>query len=244
MDVFSTPSQLDGDLVTLTLLPRSRWQALLNLDVIQVCAMDRADGKVVLNSLEPSNEINPRNPLKGPNRPPSSFRLYLLSNIGLELTRNKPKTRKRPGSTKLWQAPKVYSIKNSQNYRRKADVGIGHILLLQCSQPFAADDDLFDYIKSLSPAAIDIELRSLVTLSHHRQFLHALKRRLLSHKDFEAVQTLENVFLRLHGDVLIENAELRSELEELLELQKKESDRILALLSSSLGTLAFVRDTM
>lgn len=36
VDVFSTPPQLDGDLVTLTLLPRSRWQTLLNLDVIQV----------------------------------------------------------------------------------------------------------------------------------------------------------------------------------------------------------------
>lgn len=40
-DVFSTPSQLGGDLITLTLLPRSRWQTLLNLEVIQVriCGM-------------------------------------------------------------------------------------------------------------------------------------------------------------------------------------------------------------
>ena len=34
-DVFVTPPQLDGELVTLTLLPRSRWQTLLNLEVIQ-----------------------------------------------------------------------------------------------------------------------------------------------------------------------------------------------------------------
>jgi U3 small nucleolar RNA-associated protein 21 len=34
-DVFTTPHQLDEELVTLTLLPRSRWQTLLNLDVIQ-----------------------------------------------------------------------------------------------------------------------------------------------------------------------------------------------------------------
>ncbi|THH10776.1 hypothetical protein EW145_g1083 [Phellinidium pouzarii] len=34
-DVYSTPSQLGGDLITLTLLPRSRWQTLLNLEVIQ-----------------------------------------------------------------------------------------------------------------------------------------------------------------------------------------------------------------
>jgi hypothetical protein len=35
-DVFITPEQLEDDLLTLTLLPRSRWQTLLNLDVIQV----------------------------------------------------------------------------------------------------------------------------------------------------------------------------------------------------------------
>lgn len=36
-DVFSTPPQLDGDLITLTFLPRARWQTLLHLDVIAVC---------------------------------------------------------------------------------------------------------------------------------------------------------------------------------------------------------------
>jgi U3 small nucleolar RNA-associated protein 21 len=35
-NLFVTPDQLDGELVTLTLLPRSRWQTLLNLDTIQV----------------------------------------------------------------------------------------------------------------------------------------------------------------------------------------------------------------
>lgn len=38
-DVFSTPNQLAGDLITLTLLPRARWQTLLNLDVIHVCSI-------------------------------------------------------------------------------------------------------------------------------------------------------------------------------------------------------------
>jgi UTP21-specific protein len=35
-DTFQTPVQLDSDLITLTLLPRARWQTLLNLDVITV----------------------------------------------------------------------------------------------------------------------------------------------------------------------------------------------------------------
>jgi hypothetical protein len=36
-DVFSSPDQLAEELATLTLLPRSRWQTLLKLEVIQVC---------------------------------------------------------------------------------------------------------------------------------------------------------------------------------------------------------------
>jgi len=32
--VFESPNQLDGDLITLTLLPRAKWQTLLNLEII------------------------------------------------------------------------------------------------------------------------------------------------------------------------------------------------------------------
>jgi hypothetical protein len=35
-NTFQTPVQLGGDLITLTLLPRARWQTLLNLDIITV----------------------------------------------------------------------------------------------------------------------------------------------------------------------------------------------------------------
>ena len=75
-------------------------------------------------------------------------------------------------------------------------------------------------------------------------FLTALMQRLRSHRDFEAVQAFQNVFLRIHGDVLAENPEVREELEGLMEVQKKESERVMELLASSLGTLGFVRDVL
>jgi hypothetical protein len=39
LDVYATPEQLGEELVTLTLLPRSRWQTLLNLETIHVSAV-------------------------------------------------------------------------------------------------------------------------------------------------------------------------------------------------------------
>lgn len=106
------------------------------------------------------------------------------------------------------------------------------------------DEDFFNFFKTLSPAAIDLEIRSLVSLESHRLFLNALVQRLRSHRDFEAVQAFQAVFLRIHGDVLIANEELRQDLARLQEVQKTESERMIDLLASSLGTLAFVRDTM
>jgi U3 small nucleolar RNA-associated protein 21 len=103
---------------------------------------------------------------------------------------------------------------------------------------------LFDHAKALSPAALDLELRSLVTLDALRLFINALTRRLLSHRDFEAGQALQNVFLAMHADELITNEELQPDLRRLLEVQKQESERVLGLVAASLGTLSFVRDTL
>lgn len=83
-----------------------------------------------------------------------------------------------------------------------------------------------------------------MTLDAQRLFLTALIQRLHSHRDFEAVQAFQNVFLTIHGDVLAANSEVRNELERLVEVQKKESERVLELLASSLGTLGFVRDVV
>ena len=109
---------------------------------------------------------------------------------------------------------------------------------------FYIDEGFFDYAKALSPAAMDLELRSLVSLEAMQMFLGALTCRLRSHRDFEAVQTFMNVFFRIHGDVLASNIELQDDLQTLAETQRKQSERLLELLASSLGTLSFVRDTM
>jgi U3 small nucleolar RNA-associated protein 21 len=77
-----------------------------------------------------------------------------------------------------------------------------------------------------------------------RLFMGALAGRLRARRDFEAVQTLQSVFLRTHGDVLIANAELAEALGRLRGAQRAESARVLELLAASLGTLGFVRDTM
>jgi U3 small nucleolar RNA-associated protein 21 len=74
--------------------------------------------------------------------------------------------------------------------------------------------------------------------------MNALTRRLRCRRDFEAVQTYQSVFLRVHGELLTSNPELREQMGTLLDAQRSESERLLGLITSSLGTLEFVRDPM
>lgn len=100
----------------------------------------------------------------------------------------------------------------------------------------------FRYIKSLSPAAIDFEIRSLLGLEDLQKFVEALTTRLRSKRDIEAVQALMRVLLDIHSDVLISNGEeLEDALEKLLAEHKRQSERIRAMSNYALGTMSFLR---
>ncbi|KAK0228621.1 Utp21 specific WD40 associated putative domain-containing protein [Armillaria fumosa] len=208
-NVFMTPPQLDGELITLTLLPRSRWQTLLNLEVIQ-------------------HRNKPKEPPKAPEKAP-----FFLPTL--------------PGVETRFAVETTEQEKNSNKSTRRLENAAGHSQSqfhrqLNSESREGDYETFFNLIKSLSPAALDLEIRSLISLDSLQLFTHSLRQRLLSRKDFEAVQAVQNVFLRIHGDVLIENSELQSDMMELLEVQRKESERVLELIASSLGTLGFVKD--
>jgi U3 small nucleolar RNA-associated protein 21 len=84
-----------------------------------------------------------------------------------------------------------------------------------------SDEGFFSHAKMLQPAALDLELRSLNSIQILKTFMRALRRRLATHRDFEGVEAMMNVFLHIHADVLIANEELSEGLEELEEVQKR-----------------------
>lgn len=118
---------------------------------------------------------------------------------------------------------------------------IGRGDTLTCSLIDFLDNSFFEYLKALSPSSVDVEIRSLTSLTHLEIFLKALTQHLKSHKDFEAVQAFLAVFLNVHGDVLIVNSELRDVLVELKIVQERESGRLAELIRYSLGTIGFLR---
>jgi len=207
-DVLGSVPDIDGEVVTLTLLPRSRWQTLLNLDVIQ-------------------RRNKPKEPPKAPEKAP--FFLPTLPGVETRFVVQEKGQETTPTHRSEKSAATVQSVFSEKLSEEPKEGNY---------------DAFFAFAKSLSPAAVDLEIRSLVTVQDLSIFLNALIQRLKSRRDFEAVQTYLNLFLRVHGEMLIQSTELRGDMEALLLLQKQEGSRLLDSISSCLGTLAFVRDTI
>jgi U3 small nucleolar RNA-associated protein 21 len=125
-----------------------------------------------------------------------------------------------------------------------------------------SDEAFFNRLFSLTPSALDLEIRSLATERELILFLQAITARIKSRKDFEAVQAVLNVFLTAHAEVLIGDGqdppfrqddmdlegedgpagdELKAALQEVLDAQVKETKAVGTLVRSSLGMVAWAR---
>ncbi|KAH7340715.1 Utp21-domain-containing protein [Rhizoctonia solani] len=199
--------QLEGELVTLTVLPRSKWQTLLNLEVIHA-------------------RNKPTEAPKAPEKAP--FFLPTVAGVEHKFDTSAEQNKKAKDESRRKQSGTVRVETEFQRQMAKEDR----------EGDYSA---LFTLAQSMSPAALDLEIRSLLTIEDIELFMHALAQRLKSHRDFEAVQTYLAVLLRVHSDILTEHEELRLAMENLDRVHKQESERILELVDAGLGTLGFIR---
>ncbi|KAF8334258.1 Utp21-domain-containing protein [Cantharellus anzutake] len=223
--VYTTPDQLEEKLVTLTLLPRSKWQTLLNLEVITA-------------------RNKPKEPPKAPERAP--FFIPTLAGVEhkFDLGEETPVKENPSDDSRV--------LRNKQLF-----IESEFVRKLMAEAQERSGESFFTYVKMLSPATLDLEVRSLSMEQHSSAhstvllFIHALIKRLESHRDFELIQSLVAVLIRIHGDTIVQRfsegrdseAELvQSALERLEEVQKSESERVLDLTSKALGVLGFVRE--
>jgi U3 small nucleolar RNA-associated protein 21 len=177
--------QLHSSLLTLSILPQSRWQTLLNLDTI------RQRNKPI----EP-----PQQPRKAP--------FFLPSTLTNGLKPSDPASNTLPA-----EASSLTPAERSRISRIAAQpqhVSPFSTLL----SAFAIDPDqdptnFVSHLEALPPSAADLEIR---TLQHNEMlpFVRALTRQLTLNKGFELVNTWMSCFLRMHGDVVQASEELQT----------------------------------
>lgn len=175
-----TTDQISADLLTLSIVPKSRWQTLLHLDTIT----QRNKPK------EP-----PRRPEKAPFFLPSTLQpLPLPSPLNPQTTNSATEPQIPPAERS--RISKLQSFTPASN---------PFTTLLHTSSKSKNYDPFITHLASLSPSAADLEIRSLSPPSDLTLFITALTARLGQKKDFELVQAWMAVFLRVHADSVIED---------------------------------------
>ncbi|XP_066369836.1 U3 small nucleolar RNA-associated protein 21 homolog isoform X1 [Miscanthus floridulus] len=189
------------NLVTLSLLPKSQWQSLTNLDII----------KVRNKPIEP-----PKKPEKAP------FFLPSVPSLSGEILFEPP------ASTKETD---ISTTKNT--YHKMSELSSHFSQLLQSCGETKDYSAFTDYLKGLSPSSLDMELRMLQIIDDEESedleqrpelqsisslldyFIHELSFR----NNFEFVQAVLKLFLKIHGETIRRHSMLQSKVKKLLEVQ-------------------------
>lgn len=202
-DEIVSPSieQLSKDLLTLSLTPKPQWQTLLHLD-----------------------EIRQRNKPKEPPKAPQKAPFFLPSMIATSKSEHQPQPLALTESVEQEQAKETESriskIPNPSTAHTSTFTSLLH-----------ADDyvGVVSHLSSLPPSSADLAIRTLDPSPPYSElvvFLNALIARLKQKRDYELIETWVTVFLRCHGDVLIESSEVRNALERWREESIRSSERV------------------
>lgn len=216
------------NLITLSLLPRSQWQSLTNLDII----------KLRNKPVEP-----PKKPEKAPFFLPSipSLSGEILFQPNVDST-NEEKSNK---NNELMHGNK------------KNDLSSQFILLLQSCADTGNFSAFTDYIKSLSPSTLDVELRMLQIIDDEdlqnidqRPELHSIGllldyfiHELSSRNNFEFIQAVVRLFLKIHGETVRRHSTVQDKAKRLLEVQSLVWQRIDKMFQSARCLVTFLSNS-
>lgn len=198
---FKSLDQQIPDLVTLSLLPRSQWQSLINLDII----------KVRNKPVEP-----PKKPEKAP------FFLPSIPSLSGEILFKPIESANEEAKT------------DQDDGRKSIDAASSQFLqFLHSSADMKNFSAFTDYIRSLSPSTLDMELRMLQIIDDDDQqepekrpelvsiellldyFVHEIS----SRNNFEFVQAVIRLFLKIHGETIRCQPGLQEKARKLLDIQ-------------------------
>lgn len=208
--------QLSADVMTLSLVPKSRWQTLLNLDLIR-------------------ERNKPQEPPKAPVQAP----FFLQS---LRQQEQQPPTPLSDDSA----ATNAAAVASSSRLRRtdasSSSTRFTQLLRLGSEQgTYAA---FLSHLQTLGPAAADVEIRSLAPLAPYAElawFVDALTERLRERRDYELVQAWMSVCLRCHGEVVAEAPGVTEAVRRWREEQRRQGERLGGLVGYCAGVVGFLR---
>ncbi|KAF8469092.1 Utp21 specific WD40 associated putative domain-containing protein [Kalaharituber pfeilii] len=310
--IYVSKDQLSENMLTLSLVPKTRWQTLLHLDLI------KQRNKPTAAPSKPKNApffLGALSSLKDPNTP-----LNAIANPSANPLLPTPEEAAEAAALAEAEKSRILRLQSASNNKlTNGSQSIATSLLRACAPSMpsssrkslnpapdpAALSKFIDHFKTLSPALADLEIRSLDTSfwmsapsdsptdiwlgpSSHSDsgssdfdatddgedpeshideptlFIQSLTSRLRLHRDWELVNAWMNVFLKVHGELIVQICsaappsdgkkrrlstrqkraqKFRDALTEWREEQGKEGRRIAELAGYCAGVMGFLRSS-
>lgn len=208
---FKSPEQIGEELITLSLLPNSRWQSLTHLDLIKK-----------------------RNKPKEPPKAPKAAPFFLPTMAGLT-----PKFVAQADDDAGKASSQVISLSNIEmrsdlcqllEQGNTPQLYEAVLKFLKSLSPSRIDMEL----RSLDPVGGGSVLAT-------RQFISVLHHSLSLGKDFELIQAYLALFLKLHGGAIAAESELVEELSNLADVQQSSWKRIQRHVDQSLCLVSYLK---
>ncbi|KAF3767445.1 Utp21-domain-containing protein [Cryphonectria parasitica EP155] len=207
--------QLSTDMMTLSLVPKSRWQTLLHLDLIK-------------KRNKPTEA--PKVPEKAPFFLPSTNGNRASGSNALASSREEVESQSRITKLDWSRSQEAFTAKLGRG-AMSGDYN-DFIEHLKSLSPSSADLEL----RSMSTGdGDDSDSNELL------HFIRALTARLVARRDYELTQAWMTVFLRLHFDLIMESEVLLAELKTWKAHQGREKDRLDNLVGYCGGVVGFLR---
>lgn len=209
---YKTPEQLSNDLVTMSGEAISRWQNLLDLEIIKK-----------------------RNKPKEPPKVPKQAPFFLPTVAGLEFKFDvEPKPLESDNNSRIIKANNFCNLTKFGKLLSAAQISADYDNCVQQLKTFGPSMIDFE-VKSLHP--LNGGSNKVMV-----QFLHVLKFMYESNKYFELAQSYLSVFLRVHGLELAETPDVIEALKELSAIQETSWQKLEEKIFFCLGALTCLRN--
>jgi U3 small nucleolar RNA-associated protein 21 len=216
---YTSPVQLSENLVTLSLLPESRWKNLLNLDTIKM-----------------------RN---RPKQPPKNYEApFFLSG----LTAKADAVEGVPADqVQLDSEPKnALAVKQATSIIPQSKFVAK---LLQPEKDRTHYEGLCAMLGSMPPNEVETELRSLALVGDEsvtclKEFLLFLHEIFSTNRFYEASQAYLALFLKIHGDTIRANEELKLLLQDFSRILESRDTQLIEQINSILAFTSFLKSTL
>lgn len=213
-DNMSDIDQIHEHLLTLSVVPPSRWQTLLNLD-----------------------QVRQRNKPIQPPEKPKAAPFFLGSSLSIS-NGIATDTGKAVGVVDDNERSRISRLAADSQTASQSQMSN---LLEHFGSGAGGDPTLISqHLAALPPSAADLEIRSL-TLDEMPLFVRALTQQLRLRKYFELVNTWMSVFLRLHGDFVSEVEDLVVAVSAWRTAMESEEKRLSQLVGYTRGVVEFLR---